>query len=157
MATIILSAAGAALGGSLGGSFLGVSAAVLGRAAGATLGRVIDGRILGAGSAAVETGRIDRFRLNGASEGAPIPDVHGRARIAGQVIWATQFQEHVQKSGGGKGGPSQPKVKEYSYTVSLAVALCKGEITRVGRIWAAGNEVSKSDLNIRVYPGSETQ
>ena len=60
MATILLSAAGAALGSSLGGSVLGLSATVLGRAAGATLGRVIDARILGAGSPAVETGKIDR-------------------------------------------------------------------------------------------------
>ncbi|MGR3513319.1 MAG: baseplate multidomain protein megatron [Paracoccaceae bacterium] len=157
MATILLSAAGAALGGSVGGSFLGLSASVLGRAAGATLGRVIDARILGAGSPAVETGKIDRFRLSGASEGAPIADVHGRVRVSGQVIWATRFQEEVATSGGGKGAPSQPRVREYSYSVSLAVALCKGEITRVGRVWADGNEVSKSDLNMRVYPGSEDQ
>ncbi len=158
MATIVLSAAGAALGGSVGGSFLGLSASVLGRAAGATLGRVIDARILGAGSPAVETGRIDRFRLTGASEGAPIADVHGRVRVSGQVIWATRFREDVTVSGGGgKGAPSRPKVKEYSYSVSLAVALCKGEITRVGRIWADGTEISKTDLNLRVYPGSEDQ
>jgi hypothetical protein len=157
MATILLSAAGAALGSSVGGSFLGLSASVLGRAAGATLGRVIDGRILGAGSPAVETGRIDRFRLTGASEGAPVADVHGRARVAGQVIWSTRFQEETTVSGGGKGGASRPTVREYSYSVSLAIALCKGEITRVGRIWADGNEVSKYDLNIRVYPGSEDQ
>ncbi|MEM7718994.1 MAG: glycoside hydrolase/phage tail family protein [Pseudomonadota bacterium] len=157
MATLLLSAAGAALGGSVGGSFLGLSASVLGRAAGATLGRVIDARILGAGSPAVETGKIDRFRLSGASEGAPIADVHGRARVSGQVIWATRFREEVAVSGGGKGAPSQPKVTEYSYSVSLAVALCKGEITRVGRVWADGNEVSKSDLNMRVYTGAEDQ
>ena len=157
MATILLSAAGAALGGSVGGSFLGLSASALGRAAGATLGRAIDARILGAGSPAVETGRIDRFRLSGASEGAPIADVHGRARVSGQVIWATRFQEQTTVSGGGKGAPSQPTVREYSYSVSLAVALCKGPITRVGRVWADGNEISKSDYNLRVYPGSEDQ
>ncbi len=110
MATILLSAAGAAFGGSVGGSFLGISAAALGQAAGATLGRVIDARILGAGSPAVETGRIDRFRLTGASEGAPIASVHGRSRISGQVIWASRFQEQVATSGGGgKGAPSQPE------------------------------------------------
>ncbi|MEO0916796.1 MAG: glycoside hydrolase TIM-barrel-like domain-containing protein, partial [Pseudomonadota bacterium] len=157
MATLLLSAAGAALGGSVGGSFLGLSASVLGRAAGATLGRVIDARILGAGSPAVETGKIDRFRLSGASEGTPISDVHGRARVSGQVIWATRFREEVAVSGGGKGAPSQPKVTEYSYSVSLAVAVCKGEITRVGRVWADGNEISKNDYNIRVYSGSENQ
>lgn len=157
MATLLLSAAGAALGGSVGGSFLGASASALGRAAGATLGRVIDDRILGTGSRAVEVGKIDRFRIAGASEGAPIGEVHGRTRVSGQVIWATQFEEQVSVTGGGKGAPSQPTVEEYSYSVSLAVALCKGEITRVGRIWADGDEVTKSDLNMRVYTGSETQ
>ncbi|MEO0943582.1 MAG: glycoside hydrolase/phage tail family protein, partial [Pseudomonadota bacterium] len=158
MATIVLAAAGSALGGSIGGSFLGLSAATLGQAAGATLGRVIDGKILGAGSPAVETGKIDRFRLTGASEGAPIAGVHGRVRVSGQVIWASRFLESSSVSGGGgKGAPSQPEVRTYSYSVSVAIALCKGEITRVGRVWADGNEVSKTDLNFRVYHGTEDQ
>ena len=37
MATIVLSAAGMALGGSIGGTVLGLSMATIGRAAGATL------------------------------------------------------------------------------------------------------------------------
>ncbi|MCV6593728.1 MAG: glycoside hydrolase/phage tail family protein [Silicimonas sp.] len=156
MATIVLSAAGAALGSSIGGSVLGISASVLGRAAGATLGRVIDDRILG-GSAAVETGRIDRFRLTGASEGAPIAQLHGRARVAGQVIWASRFSETATTTGGGKGSPPQPRVTSYSYSVSLAIALAEGEISRVGRIWADGNEITTEALNLRVYPGSEDQ
>ena len=157
MATIILSAAGFALGASTGGSVLGLSLATIGRAAGAVLGRSIDERLLGAGSAPVETGRVDRFRVTGASEGAPIAQVHGRMRMAGQVIWATRFQESSETSGGGKGGPRQAKTVAYSYTVSLAVALCEGEITRVGRVWADGVEVARDDLNMRVYLGSEDQ
>ena len=47
MATILFSAAGAAIGGSLGGTVLGLSSVVVGRAIGATLGRVIDQRLLG--------------------------------------------------------------------------------------------------------------
>lgn len=157
MATIILSAAGAAIGSSIGGSVLGLSAAVIGRAAGATVGRIIDEKLLGAGSPAVETGKVDRFRLTGASEGAPMASVHGRVRIAGQVIWATRFYESVTESGGGKGGPSQPTTRSYSYSVSLAIALCEGEISRIGRIWADGNEIAKRDLNLRVYTGREDQ
>ena len=59
MATILLSAAGAAIGGSVGGTLAGLSSAVIGRAVGATLGRVIDQRLLGQGSDVVETGRVD--------------------------------------------------------------------------------------------------
>ena len=60
-------------------------------------------------------------------------------------------------SGGGKGGPTQPVTKEFSYSVSLAIALCGGEITRVGRIWVDGDEISPNDLNMRVYVGSADQ
>ncbi len=157
MATIILSAAGMALGGSIGGSVLGLSMATLGRAAGATLGRVIDQRILGAGSDPVETGRIDRFRLTGASEGSAVAKVFGRMRISGQVIWATKFSESQTTTGGGKGaGPAQATT-EFAYSVSLAIALCEGEITHVGRIWADGVEIAPADLNMRVYSGTQTQ
>jgi hypothetical protein len=157
MATIVLAAAGMALGGSIGGSVLGLSMATVGRAAGAALGRSIDERLLGSGSAPVETGRTDRFRLLGASEGTPIAQVHGRMRIGGQVIWATRFQEATSVTGGGKGGASRPQVTEFSYSISLAIALCEGPITRVGRVWADGVEIATDDLNMRVYKGSEAQ
>ena len=157
MATIVLSAAGMALGGSVGGSVMGLGMATIGRAAGAVLGRSVDQRIMGAGADAVETGRVDRFRLTGASEGSGVSQVYGRMRIAGQVIWATQFQETTRTTGGGKGGSPQPRTTEYSYTVSLAIALCEGQISRVGRVWADGAEVARDDLNMRVNAGSETQ
>ncbi|EKE72736.1 MULTISPECIES: glycoside hydrolase TIM-barrel-like domain-containing protein [Roseobacteraceae] len=158
MATIVLSAAGAAIGASVGGGVLGLSSVVIGRAIGATLGRAIDQRLMGAGSQTVETGRVERFRLTGASEGAPVAQIYGRMRVGGQVIWATEFQENVATSGGGgKGTPSAPTVKQYSYSVSLAVALCEGEISRVGRVWADGTEIDVSTLNMRVYAGTENQ
>ena len=160
MATILLSAAGAALGSSLGGSVLGLSMTAVGRFIGAGLGRAVDQRLMGAGSETVETGRIERFRLAGAGEGAAIPQVWGRMRVGGQVIWATEFTEHVRKEkvGGGKGTPSSTTtVKQYSYSVSLALALCEGEISGVGRIWADGAEIAPRDLNMRVYTGSREQ
>ena len=155
MATLLLSAAGAAFGAGFGGTVLGLSGAVIGRAVGATLGRIIDQRIMGAGSQAVEVGRVDRFRLMGASEGAAVPLVWGSTRVAGQVIWSTQFQETVTRRGG-KGAP-QPMVSAYGYSISLAVALCEGAITRVGRIWADGLEIEKDQLALRVYTGAEDQ
>jgi hypothetical protein len=159
MATIILSAVGAAVGGAFGGSVFGIGSAVIGRAVGATIGSIIDQQILGSGSQAVETGRVDRFRLTGASEGAPVARVHGRARIAGQVIWASRFRETASTTGGsGKGGrPATPTITSYSYSVSLAIGLCEGEIARVGRIWADGIEIAPTSIALRVYTGSETQ
>ena len=109
MATLVLSAAGAAIGAGFGGTVLGLSGAVIGRAIGATLGRAIDQRLLGAGSDPVEVGRIDRLRLTGAGEGAPIGQVWGRMRLAGQVIWTTEFKETVRRQRSGKGAP-KPKI-----------------------------------------------
>ena len=161
MATIVLGAVGGLVGAGFGGSVLGLSGAVIGRAIGATLGRVIDQRLMGAGSETVEVGRIERFRLLGASEGAPVAQVFGRARVSGQVIWATRFLEtrSESESGGGKGTSRAPEttVVSYSYSVSLAVALCEGRILRVGRIWADGVEIDRSTVNLRVYHGDETQ
>jgi hypothetical protein len=179
MATLVLGAVGASVGGSLGGSALGLSSAVIGRAVGATAGRMVDGALLGGGgggaaggSELVEQGRIDRFRLMGASEGAPIPRVVGRVRVPGQVIWATRFREHrdvsvtettVASSGGGKGGPrattatDRTETVRFSYTISLALALCEGPIRRVGRIWADGSQIARHSLTMRIYEGTEGQ
>ena len=160
MATLVLSAAGMAVGGSMGGTVLGLSTAVIGRAVGATLGQAIDARLLGSGAEPVEAGRVDRFRLTGAGEGAAIPRLHGRMRIAGQVIWASDFLQSESTSGGGGkgiGSAPDPEVTTYSYSVSMAVALCEGQITRVGRVWADGVEVSPVDLNMRVYLGTDDQ
>ena len=158
MATILLSAAGAAVGGAIGGTVAGLSSAVIGRAVGATLGRMIDDRLLGSGSAPVETGKVDRFRLTQSSEGSPAAQVYGRMRLGGQVIWSSRFLETSTTSGGGgKGRPSQPQVTSYSYSVSLAIALCEGEIAHVSRVWADGEEVAPKDLNMTVYRGTQDQ
>ncbi len=140
----------------MGGSVMGLSMATLGRAGGAALGRALDARLLGSGAEPVEAGRVDRFRLTGTGEGAPIARLWGRMRIAGHVIWASRFEEHVARTGG-KGGPPKPRVDEYSYTVSLAIGLCEGPITRIGRIWADGVEIGSEDLELRVYEGREDQ
>ena len=72
MATLLLSAAGSALGGALGGSVAGLGTAVLGKAIGRDARLGIDQRLLGTGSEPVETGRVERFRVMGSSEGAPL-------------------------------------------------------------------------------------
>lgn len=157
MATVVLSAAGAAIGGSLGGTVLGLSSVAVGRFVGATIGRAIDQKLLGQGSDVVETGRVDRFRLTQASEGNAVARVYGRMRVGGQVIWSTRFIEDSKVTGGGKGTSSGPKTRTYSYTVSLAIALCEGQISGVSRLWADGVEIAQDEQIMRVYHGSDDQ
>lgn len=156
MATLVLSAIGGAIGASVGGAAFGLSSVVIGKAIGATIGRSLDNNLLGAGSEPVERGRVDSLRMLGSSEGATIPRIYGSMRVSGQIIWATEFKEHVQSSGGGKGS-SQPTTRDYSYTISFAVALCEGEVTRVGKVWADGKQVSLDGIDYRLYRGDELQ
>ncbi len=140
----------------MGGSIAGLGSMVLGKAAGAVIGSAIDQRLLGQGSAPVETGRVERFRVMGSSEGAPIARAFGRNRVAGQVIWSSRFLESVNSERvGGKGGGAS--VRQYSYSVSIAIALCEGEVSRVGRIWADGQAIDQSGVTYRLHPGTEDQ
>ena len=157
MATLVLSAAGAAIGSTFSGTVLGLSGAVIGRAVGATIGRVIDQKLLGQGSDPVETGKIDRYRLAGVGEGTPVALTHGRMRLGGQVIWSTHFKETATTTGGGKGAPPRPETTTFSYSVSVAMALCEGEIQTLGRVWADGTLVDRSELNLTVYTGAADQ
>ncbi len=158
MATLVLAAAGSALGGAVGGSVAGLTSMVLGKAIGATVGSMIDQRVMGLGAEPVETGRVDRFRIMGSSEGAGLPRVFGRMRIAGQIIWSSRFLESFSEDRvGGKGGGGGQTVREFSYSVSLAIALCEGEVLRIGRIWADGQAIDQKGLTLRLHKGGEDQ
>ncbi|UPH70900.1 glycoside hydrolase TIM-barrel-like domain-containing protein [Abyssibius alkaniclasticus] len=157
MATILLSAVGASVGASLGGSVLGISAAVIGRAAGGVAGKLIDNRLLGTGAKAVESGRVEQLRIMGSGEGQSMARIFGRVRVAGHVIWSSRFYEHVATSGSGKGMAVGPTRRDYSYSISLAVALCEGEVSRIGRIWADGNLLDTSGMSWRLHKGGESQ
>lgn len=156
MATILLSAAGAAIGSGVGGSVLGLSGTVLGRAVGATIGQSLDQRNIGAASNSTSIGRIDRLHLSGVGYGTPIKQVWGRVRIAGEIIWASRFLETRTVSTGSKGN-SGPRSEVFSYSVSIAIALCEGEALAVGRVWADGTEIALNSLDLRFYSGSEEQ
>ncbi len=155
MATLILAAAGQAVGGMLG---LGTVGAVLGRAAGAVAGSMIDSSLFGS-STTVETGKLADLSVQASTEGASLPRIYGRVRLAGQVIWATNFEEVVSEetSGGKGGGSSTTTVRSYSYYGNFAVALCLGPVSRIGRVWADGTLLDTSGLTMRTYLGSDDQ
>lgn len=163
MATLVLSAAGAALGSVLlpgGVSFLGttITGAAIGGAAGAGIGSYVDAALFGPAVANAEGPRLSGLQVLASTEGAPIPRLYGRARIAGQIIWATRFREHVSTTNtGGKGGGSGATVTQYSYSVSFAVALAEGPVTRIGRIWADGKPLPLEGVAWRLHRGGEEQ
>lgn len=104
----------------------------------------------------VEGPRTPALHVMSSTEGAPIPIVYGRTRLAGQIIWAADFTEYAETSsaGGGKGGPRRT---DYRYTASFAVGLCEGAIDGIGRVWADGRLLDLSGATYRVYTGEEDQ
>ena len=112
--------------------------------------------IAGALTPPVDGPRVSALALQTSTEGAAIPIVYGRMRLAGQVIWAARFTERVQTRSvdGGKGGP---RVRDFRYSLSFAVALCEGPIGGIGRVWANGEPLDTAGLVMRVHAGSEDQ
>ncbi|MGE0741061.1 MAG: glycoside hydrolase/phage tail family protein [Hyphomonadaceae bacterium] len=151
MAELVLSTLGRTIGGRLG-----QIGATLGQIGGSMIGRAIDQQVFGARTR-YESGRLSDLHLQGSTEGASIPAVYGRVRIAGQVIWAARFKEHVEtRETGGKGGP-RVTTRDYRYTLSFAVGLCEGEVARIGRVWANGEPLDLSTINWRLHSGREDQ
>ena len=145
MAQVILGGIGRALGGPIGAAL------------GGFLGGAVDRAAIGSLQPARQIGpRLRELQLMGAAEGAPMAAVFGRARVAGQVIWAARFKEKriERQAGGGKGGP---KTVEYRYSLSFAVALCEGPIDGLGRVWADGKPMDLSGVAMRLYRGTQDQ
>ena len=143
MATLLLQVAGTAIGSVLGGPI----GAAIGSAIGATAGNFIDRSLLAGGAKHTEGPRLKTLNGITATEGSPIPRLYGRARLGGQVIWATQFEEVATRNKvktGGKGGSSTPTQTTYSYFANVAVALCEGEIAFV-RAYLGRRQAARPD------------
>lgn len=164
MAALVLSTAGAVAGKAA----FGPAGAIAGRLVGAIAGNAIDRALFASRREISQEGpRLADLEVMASTEGAPIPRVYGRARLSGQVIWATNLEEVVSTtsqttgSSGGKGMGGGPSVTTntatYSYFANLAVGLCEGPIGTVLRVWADGKPLDLSGLTMRVYFGDELQ
>src|SRR5580692_4653133 len=122
MASIVLSAAGEAIGSALledGITAFGVTitGAQIGGAIGALVGSEIDAAL--APGRKIQGPRLSDVNIQTSTEGAPIPRVYGRMRIAGQLLWATQFKETATTTKvGGKGFSPGVSETDYAYSIS---------------------------------------
>jgi hypothetical protein len=166
MASLVLGVAGAAAGDALLGggiSFLGatLTGAQIGGAIGALAGTEIDAALMPGRSITRAGPRLSDINIQSSTEGAAIPRLFGRMRLAGQLIWASQFCETAvtgTASSGGKGGASVTTTEtDYSYSISFAVGLCEGVATRLGRVWANGTLLDLSQYTLRFHDGADDQ
>lgn len=146
MATLVFGAVGTLLGGPVGGAI------------GSLLGRAADRAIIGTPTR--QGARLTELAVSSSSYGQPIARLFGTTRAAGTILWATDLRESSETTRGGKG---QPKVRQYSYSISLAIALSSRPITGLGRIWADGNLLRgaagdlKTGGTLRVHHGHADQ
>ncbi len=166
MASLVLGTIGEAVGPSIfGAGFslfgVGITGAQIGGALGALAGSLIDSALMPGQHIVRQGPRLSDINIQSSTEGAAIPRVYGRIRVAGQIIWASRFKETAvtTNSGGGKGFGSSVTVSEtdYSYSISFAVGLCAGVTTKIGRVWADGKLIDLSQFTTRFYKGDETQ
>ncbi|WP_175837107.1 phage tail protein [Burkholderia anthina] len=106
------------IGGAVGGFFGGP----IGAQAGFLLGSMVGGLLF-----RPKPPELPDLKIQSGGYGKFIPRIYGRYRVAGTIIWAgpaTQVTEDKKKA------PMQAAI------IPLAIALCRGPITGVTRIWA---------------------
>ena len=146
MATLLLTAAGTAIAGPLGG------------AVGAILGQAADQALFA--PKARRGPRLGDLSVQTSSYGSDIPKLFGRMRVAGTVIWATDIVERRSSSGGGKG---RAGTASYNYFANFAVALSARKVRALHRVWAEGKLLRgaagdlKAQATIRLHVGDEDQ
>ncbi len=161
MATIALSGIGSFFGGSILpqfglGTFLGTQAGLL---AGGALDRLLFGDIK---NSTISGYRLSDLSVQTSTYGKTIPIIYGTVRIAGNIIWSTPIREerheHQEVASRTKTGPKTiTPYLIYSYYATFAIALCRGEIDKILRIWADDKLIDQSLLDHRIYLGSEEQ
>lgn len=146
MATLVLQVAGAYLGGPIGAAI------------GTFIGSQIDAQLF-ATTTKSQGPRLSSLTVQASTEGAPIPEIAGGVRLAGQIIWATNYKEvpTTQKQGGKGTGATTTETTTYAYYGNFAVGLCEGVIDRIGRIWADGKPLDQTGVTLRVYRGTADQ
>jgi len=161
MATLVLTVAATALTQGAAAWITTIAGAVA-----AVAGSYIDARLFAPGPQKVEGPRLDSLKVQASTEGAAIPEIAGRVRLAGQIIWATKFKEVAKTEtsgggggggkgfgGGGGGGGATVQTTTYTYYASFAVGLSEGRIDRVGRVWADGKPLDMKGVTMRLHRG----
>jgi hypothetical protein len=91
----------------------------------------------------------------------PIPICYGANLLTPNVIWYNDFQQH--KSGGkagGKGGAlgGGGSSNSYTYSASIIMALCEGQISGIGNVWTGTpTAVTLSTVGLSLANGAVSQ
>lgn len=92
-------------------------------------------------------------------QGAVLPVVFGKARLAGNLIWYGDFQAIEQEppeagkggivGGGGKGGGGST----FIYRTAVAIGLCEGTVQEVPKVWNNKAVTTLGKLGLTLFTG----
>ncbi|WP_353283390.1 glycoside hydrolase TIM-barrel-like domain-containing protein [Wolbachia endosymbiont (group A) of Pogonocherus hispidulus] len=151
MSTIVLSS----IFGQVG-SIFGPIGQIIGSELGALLGAQLDGAMFGldAEQKVTHGARLKNLQVQTSTYGRTIPIIYGTARVAGNIIWSQPIKEEAitTKSKIGRG-----MNVTYNYYATLAIAICKGKVEKLNRIWADTTSLSFDEIDYTFYRGTEDQ
>lgn len=99
---------------------------------------------------------LEEYHLKTATYLKDIPQLFGEMLVTGNIIWSTcvNIKEYCDTV---KSAQLDMHKKNRKYTASFAVALCKGCVNEIVKIYFNNEEVDTKLYNIRIYKGEETQ
>ncbi|MEM6603339.1 MAG: glycoside hydrolase TIM-barrel-like domain-containing protein [Pseudomonadota bacterium] len=145
----------------LGGfDFGGLSGQKIGRVLGRSVGRYFDDQLEKTPADNGPT-RLESLRETRTDDDQSLPYIFGTMRVAGKIIWTSPIEtnkiDHTLLKSGGWGFFPKKKVSDYKYSISVAIALCHGEIARVSEIYANGSLLDQTQVSTVLYRGSDDQ
>ncbi|NHR05716.1 DUF1983 domain-containing protein [Chromobacterium haemolyticum] len=123
------------------------------------------GGMFGGGGTKISTSApvVSSLRMQTSAYGRAIPLLYGKARVASNVIWYSDFisiERRSTQSAGGKGGGGGGTTVEsisYTYQVAIQLGLCEGPVRSVTNSWV-GKKVGTIDhWNLSQFNGSYSQ
>lgn len=138
------------------GSIFGPIGRIIGSELGALLGAQLDSAMFGldAEQKVTHGARLKNLQVQTSTYGRTIPIIYGTARVAGNIIWSQPIKEEAitTKSKIGRG-----MNVTYNYYATLAIAICKGKVEKLNRIWADTTSLSFDEIDYTFYSGREDQ
>lgn len=120
--------------------------------------------IFGSSNAQSLPNQVPALNVQQSSYGIPVQIIYGTNRVAGNLIWYSDFDQVLVSTGGqsgkggisgggGKGGGSQ----QYNYFASFMIGICEGTITGIGQAWASKQTTDITTLGGVVFTGALNQ
>lgn len=103
--------------------------------------------------------RLNGININQSNYGNAIPLVYGQNRIPLMLLWYGNWipTPHTQSQPGGKGGGGGSSNTTFTYSASMIMGLCEGQITGVGQVWKDKTISSLAALGLTLFSGAGGQ